>query len=391
MATGWFFHSDSQFIKRENMKEWLMWAFFGSNYGDLRQEWVEELEGYLTRVEEYLGCKLEDGWSDTAKCMRSTLDPVVTVHRPLIWYTIVALVDTITCSTLLSHGFKHYDNQNPFASFPWRWVSLISRKSLHPDIAYWYRPHRSKTKQPIIFLHGIGIGLWPYVRFFFELLVEDPEVGIIAVENLAVSMRISQPPLPREVMLSVLLSILDHHNLPRIVLAAHSYGTVLAAHILRDPIFSKRVVSMLLVDPIPFLLYLPGVAHNFVYRQPRRASEWQLWYFASRDPDISRALSRHFFWVENVLWKEDLDGRENAVVLCGKDQIADADEVRRYLTGTNGSEFRWRKDGLEVLYYPHLDHSKEFDTSELRRPMVEILSRFVRSSGTRESIPNGYT
>lgn len=191
-------------------------------------------------------------------------------------------------------------------------------------------------------------------------------------------MRISAPPLPREVMLAALTRILDFHALPRVVLTSHSYGTIIAAHILRDPMLSSRVSASLLVDPIPFLLHLPAVAYNFVYRSPRAANEWQLWYFASRDPDVARALARHFFWAQNVLWKDDLQGREVAVVLSGKDQILDAREVRRYLTESDNLQFSWRQNGLEVLYYRDLDHAMVFDTKDRRRPMVDILSKFVR-------------
>ena len=185
-------------------------------------------------------------------------------------------------------------------------------------------------------------------------------------------------------MLAALTRILQHHRIDTFVLAAHSYGTVLSAHILRDPALSPRVRATLLIDPIPFLLYLPPVAYNFVYRTPRSASEWQLWYFASRDPDIARALSRHFFWAENVLWKEDLAGKDAAVILCGEDQIVDSAEVHRYLTGADDASFRWQSDRLEVLYYPTLDHSNQFDQEEYRRPMVAILSRFVNNGASKD-------
>ena len=135
---------------------------------------------------------------------------------------------------------------------------------------------------------------------------------------------------------------------------------------------------MLFIDPIPFLLHLPNVAFNFVYREPRLANEWKIWYFASRDADISRALSRHFFWAENVLWKEELDGRKVGVVLCGADQIVNAKEVGKYLTGEQELNRRWEMDGLEVLFYPGLDHGVVFDTKERRKPMLDIVGRFVR-------------
>ncbi|KZT00054.1 uncharacterized protein LAESUDRAFT_739760 [Laetiporus sulphureus 93-53] len=386
MASGWFFDCPIDSIKRENIKEWILWALFGTRHDGYKEEWAEEIDSYIQMLEQHTGNKLDHGWGHSVKCMRLTLDPVVSLHRPLCWYAIVGLVDTITSAQLALGGFKHYDNQNPLGCFPPRWFSLFSRRSPDANLAYWYRPHRSKTKRPVLFLHGIGIGLWPYTPFLFELIAKDPDVGIIAIENLSVSMHISASPLPRAEMLAALTRILEHHHHASFVLAAHSYGTVLAAHMLRDPVFAKRITSLLLIDPIPFLLYLPPVAYNFVYRAPRTASEWQLWYFASRDPDISRALSRHFFWAENVLWKEDLHGRETAIILCGRDQIVDSREVLKYLTGTDEVKFRWRKDQLEVLFFPEFDHSNEFNYSESRRPIVEILSRFIRNGGEAQEV-----
>ena len=220
----------------------------------------------------------------------------------------------------------------------------------------------------------------------------DPDIGILAFENLPISMRISPAPLTRPATLAALTAVLDHHEFSSFVVAGHSYGTVVAAHIMRSPTLSRRVSAWLLIDPIPFLLHLPSVAYNFVYREPQAANEWQLWYFASRDPDIARALARHFFWTENILWREDIVGRRVGVVLSGRDQIVDAAEVRRYLTGRENShasgsqddddgDFRWKsEDGLhEVLWYPNLDHSNVFDTQHDRAPMVEMLARFVEA------------
>ena len=181
-------------------------------------------------------------------------------------------------------------------------------------------------------------------------------------------------------MLAALTALLDAHSLPRVVVVAHSYGTVLAAHMLRDPQLSARVSAWMFVDPIPFLLHQPSVAYNFVYRQPRTANEWQLWYFASRDPDVARALARHFFWAENILWKEDLEDRDVAIVLSGRDQIVDAKEVWQYLTGQEDVEeppFRWTQDKLEVLYYSDIDHAQVFDAKKRRRPLVDTLHEFA--------------
>ncbi|OCH92258.1 alpha/beta-hydrolase [Obba rivulosa] len=379
--TGWFYSTTASSLKRENVREWLLWAFFGTPRVGHWDEWKEEIDEYIATVEKAIGHELEDGWNEDAPCMKVTLDPVTMLHRPFVWYMIVCIVDTITAIQLFRQGFLHFTGHVGFRCFPPRLFTTYSELSPHPELVYWYRPHRSKTKKPIVFFHGIGIGLWPYVNFFNELSNTNPDVGILAIENLSISMRITRPPLARDAMLAALTRVLDHHKLDSFAVAGHSYGTILAAHMVRTPALAPRIAALLLVDPIPFLLHQPAVAYNFVYRPPRTANEWQLWYFASRDPDIAHALARHFFWSENILWKEDLAGRPAAVVLSGRDQIVDAREVWRYLTGEDELRFRWKQDGLEVLYYADLDHAMVFDVDNRRRPMVEILERFVKVQG----------
>ena len=83
-------------------------------------------------------------------------------------------------------------------------------------------------------------------------------------------------------------------------------------------------------------------------------------------------MSRHFFWTENILWKEELEGKHVCVVLSASDQIVDAGGVRKYLTG--GEEERWwEKGGLEVLFFSGLDHAMVFDTREWRRPVLDVV------------------
>jgi len=380
------------------------------------------------------------------------------VHRPFIWYMLIFFVDTLTSIALYFQGFTHYNTRKWFHIFPPRpLLALFSRKSkdTETNIPYWYRPHRSPTKLPILFIHGIGIGLLPYIPFLRDLAAQDPDVGILAIEILPICMRITAPPLDRDAMCAAITRILNAHGLHRVVLAGHSYGTAVSAHLLRrqwdsvEPLLnpltaqtprhsqqpayestsgnhvseighdagsSDLIAATLLIDPIPFLLHYPAVAYNFVYRQPRHANEWQLWYFASREPDTARALSRHLFWFECILFREDVLGATSGrghgstsatgeqgkkrpmpvtVSLAGRDQIVDARTVRAYLTGSQDPEVeeqanlrgkgraglppsRWEQDGLEVLYFPEMDHATVFDTPSDRAPLLEALRRFVR-------------
>ncbi|KAI0316339.1 hypothetical protein OF83DRAFT_1127462 [Amylostereum chailletii] len=380
-VVGWFVGNKGR-IQRENAVDWLLCTFFPPCQGEALDEWHDEIESYLAVLVEFIGYPLEPGRNPNVKALMLTLDPVVMRHRPLGWYAIVAIVDTITSASLLVSGFRHYNTRKWFSSFPPRpLLSLLSRTAPETAVPYWYRPHRSPDKLPILFLHGIGIGLWPYVHFFKEIVAQDPDVGVLAIEILPISMHMAAPPLPRDALCDAIERILDAHALPRVVVAAHSYGTIIAAHLYRSPRLSPRVASTLFIDPIPFLLHHPAVAYNFVYRAPRGAHEWQLWYFASRDADVARTLSRYFFWHENVLFKEDLAGKRVAVSLAERDQIVDAQEVRRYLTGEIEPSTRWVDGGgLEVLFFEGLDHATVFEAKDTRRPLMDVLHRFVREA-----------
>ncbi|KAL1731218.1 hypothetical protein EV714DRAFT_283532 [Schizophyllum commune] len=391
-------------LSYESVREWLLWAFFHAEVHEAREEWQEEIDGYLSAVEEYTGQPLDKGTVATSRGMRVTMDTVPMVYRPLIWYGIVAGVDHSTAARLWYMGFEHYAPARAFDMFPPRLWTPFSKPSAAAPYSYWYRPgSKSSTALPILFIHGIGIGLYPYLPFIADLIARDPGQPILLLELLPISMHITHPLPPLDPSLAALRSLLRFHRLPRVVLAAHSYGTVLAAHILRSPLRS-HIASVALIDPIPFLLHLPDVAHNFHYREPKegRANEWQLWYFAGRDPDIARTIGRAFFWAENVLWEEDVRGfcrgegdkdkakdgerkskRNFTVVLSGEDQIVNAEAVRKYLTKEERPRSRWMRQGgadegdLEVLFYRGLDHAQVFDTPGRRKPLVDSVSRYA--------------
>ncbi|KAG7444645.1 uncharacterized protein BT62DRAFT_951638 [Guyanagaster necrorhizus] len=387
----WFLCSDILSIKRENVIDWLLWGFFshdGKNADEMEQ-WRSEIDDFISALEvkALAGANFEEGRNKSINCMRLTFDPVVVLHRPLIWYTIVCFVDMYTAGHLASLGFRHYAPKKWFQAFPPRPFSIFSRASTGLHVPYWYRPHRSTIKNPVIFIHGIGIGLYPYISFLRGLVASDPDVGILLIEILPISMRMtSMPVLPRPAMLDEFYAITSSLNITRAVLASHSYGTVVAGHIMRSqqategPPPPTKITAYCFIDPIPFLLHLPDITYNFLYRTPKDANEWLLWYFASRDADVGRTLARHFFWAENVMWKEDLEGENAAVVLSGEDQIVPTRKVWEYLTDQPHGRERWvKEDGkLEVLYFDGADHATVFAKRTSRTGMTEVLQRFSR-------------
>ncbi len=81
----WFLGAPAAEIKRENLKDFFLWAFF--NRGGPPGDDDEELEEYVALTEEVLGRELEPG-RGKAECLRLTLDRVDMMHRTLVWYLV---------------------------------------------------------------------------------------------------------------------------------------------------------------------------------------------------------------------------------------------------------------------------------------------------------------
>ncbi|KAI1314206.1 hypothetical protein F5Y03DRAFT_5496 [Xylaria venustula] len=420
----WFLGADESDIRKDNVREFLSWAFLDRYPGNETAEELDELDEYLFEVEKRIGHELEPG-RGKAKCLRLTLDEIKVRYRSVVWYLIIGIVDLITHFRLSNQGLLYYAQSKSQSQsvIPLRPQSMFVKRRSVTQLSYWYRPHTAKNKLPLVFLHGIGVGLWPYTQYLSNLneaTTEDDQVGLIALEYLPISARLTSAPLSQAEFISQITLILAAHGWDQFAVLGHSYGTVLATHMLKSPDLGPRIQSVVLVDPVCILLHLPDVAYNFTRREPRKANEHLLWYFASMDPGVAHCLGRHFFWKDNIAWKEDLtqiqeqsptDGqtdvtapskkkgvRKVAVCLAERDLIVDTRTVLQYLAndgdcmstnggpGTNGSiDTRYpiaeprgdpfERNGIEVEWFDGLDHAQVFDGKDSSARLAAVTRR----------------
>lgn len=345
------------------------------------------------------------------------------------------IVDTITHTWMMWLGFEYYCTlATSVVVFPPRPAELIfcSKRSPARKLSYWLRPHTSKTRLPVLFIHGIGVGLIPNIDFLHELDLalnpdrhnknndddDDEQVGVMAVEILQISSRLAHDIPTRSDYLEQLTQVLDTHHFERFVLVSHSYGSVLSTFILTYEPLASRVASTLFIDPITILLHMPDVAYNFTARPPRHAKEWQLWFFGSKDPGVAYTLGRHFFWSENILWHDRISelvksGMNMTASLAGRDLIVNTQAVREYLAqhaipdpvmGTEKDGQRhfdsktegdakveewksrdWKGKGLEVVWFDDMSHAQVFDTREVREKLVKMLVEYSKDVNFRHS------
>lgn len=386
-------------IGRENVKEWICWAFMNKSDWDSDED--AELDVYVDSLEELFpdDLKFKGGRDAGVKTLRFSLDNVNLTHKPLLFYVLgVGAADIYAALVMWYNGYQHHATKQWFASFPFRPQTLISaHRSSAKHTSYWYRPHTSKTKLPILYIHGIGI-LHTYGDFFAELASridqesdQDGQIGIIVLEILPISFRITHAALDPKDMRAEIQSILDQQRWSRFVLMANSYGTVISAQLLRSQAFNAHIADVVLIDPVAFLLHLPDMAYNFTRRPPQSASEHQLYYFASTDVGAAHTLARRFSWTDNIMWKEDLKGRRWTILLSEIDIIVAADTIGKYLTRPDGvmameddradREWKattWTGGELDVIWLEGLNHAEIFDTERDRKMVIDIAMNYSK-------------
>lgn len=408
--SGWFRGADPEDIGRDDLRSFLNWCFWE---GRATKADAEEMESYVNLVEDITGHQFQES-KGGAHALRLTLDPIEMDARSLLWYAIVMLMDHVTSARFWYSGFSYRRTGfiGPWTFPPRPGTLFAGGRSPAKSLSYWVRPHTSKTRLPVLFIHGIGIGLDPYVELLSGINASNPadeSVGVLVLEILPISSRITHPILRREAFIQQITQILDLHGYDKFVLASHSYGSVFSTYMLTDDDLTSRISATILIDPVTILLHMPDVAFNFTVRKPRTANEWQLWYFASKDPGVAHTLGRHFFWFENCLWRQRINqlvqgGMRITVSLASRDLIVDTKAVARYLfneevpdpdlidlhghqhmeletqhqeDGLEPWENRtWRGKGLDLLWNVDLDHAQVFDDAPARAKLVRIINEY---------------
>lgn len=389
----WFRGAPADQVKRDDIKLWLEWAFF--NRFSIVADDELELDEYVNTIEERFGKRFEEA-SGSHLPVRPTVDHINIQHRPLSYYICgVGLMDSMVFLKMWRLGFSHYALRRWFQSFPYRPLSTVCKHySLARDVSYWYRPHTSRTRLPILYIHGIGVGLVTYTDFFAALIEKDEstpddQVGILAIEVMPISFRITSPILHSQEMVRQIGQILTQQGWDnrKLVIAANSYGTIIAAHLCHSPVLSQNIGPMVLIDPVTVWIHMGDVAYNFTAKKPKTASEHQLHYFACTDMMAAHTVTRRFVWTENMLWKEEYEGKKVGMVVSGRDiilngprllqyLIADQPEIERSSIGAlNGAE-RIKCGELEVLWFKNLNHAEVFENQKEMKALVDMVWEF---------------
>jgi hypothetical protein len=182
---GWFFDAPMASITRDDVLEWLAWASYTSTWDRLTPASKEEVLKILPKFEAALQRTLpaRREAQEPIPSMRYTIEPLEYTHKPFVYY--------VVCQGLLGGLGKLLLSRTGFV------------RARCGVLNYWYRDdtlHASRTigsgavgggfappeqaggledgldwegarrRTPIVFVHGIGVGLIMYLQFIRAML-----------------------------------------------------------------------------------------------------------------------------------------------------------------------------------------------------------------------------
>jgi len=276
--------------------------------------------------------------------MRMTLDKVHVSGRPFFYYALFFGINYYLRRSYandwnLRHG--NYDGLEYLVRVPRNW---------DPNAG----------SRPIIFLHGLGLGLFQYHYMIRDLCHQFPDRPLLIPLQPHVSQNIFHPqflnPICRHDLADRLAGLMvelgwvdavlkdSDEDLSKdaacatstrgVTMLSHSNGSYLHAWCLKR--YPELISRSCFVDPVTFCSWEGDACYNFLYRPCKTGIDLLVRYFVGTELGVANLLRRHFDWSSNALWYEEIpnarDPAKTFFLLGGRDDIINAERVKKYLT-----------------------------------------------------------
>ncbi|KAI8921933.1 hypothetical protein DFJ77DRAFT_482199 [Powellomyces hirtus] len=268
------------------------------------------------------GLKLEEGYNQKLRGATITHNDVEAYHKPLVLYALVSMLERSAHVLLLILGFRRH---------------RASGQDALKGITYWLRHPKTSTALPLVFIHGLGGGLWCYIKFIGKLWYAQRHRPIYIIELPHVSYRLEKDAPEAGAFVGAVNSMLDNHGHRKAFFVGHSLGTAYQSFMNKH---TTRVAGNVFIDPICFKIYDISLLYNFVHRRPGadgtepRANEFLVHWLVAKELFVSQWISRHFIWHRVHLLPSSLLAPTH-VFISEHDNLIDAPVVSQYLKECN--------------------------------------------------------
>ena len=362
---GWFGNCKYEDLRVENLREFLAWAWFDQkDCTNLNEAELSEVESTLSNIQKLTGV-MRSGRNNDIITQRQSIDPWYnrTTAHPLLFYAGVSLVEHVASPIVMRNmlGFE---------------------RRVECNVGYWYF---SGEGEPILFFHGIGVGLAPYYQVMRTLMSTGRPLYVAEIPEATLSMSTSVPfyhatPISAREILQTWDQILPP-DAYKFSVVGHSYGTVLAAWFLEHR--RDRVLNCCMCDPVSIMLHHADVCDRFLYGgmssrarvRGRSQKDLLMQWIVREEPGIVLTLMRNFWWYKNTAWLEDLSPAKSGVLLGLADEYAAVAKIVAGIEEYNTDVAQVEEEKIWLKTYRGIPHGLFLVHRRMQQDMLEVLQR----------------
>jgi pimeloyl-ACP methyl ester carboxylesterase len=220
-------------------------------------------------------------------------------------------------------------------------------------LTYWVYLKEGCTKDPFLFMHGITIGLHLYSHLIDELMKER-SVFLVVNDGIRIG-SINTEIQCQELVVSAVNNILERHDINKVSLMGHSWGTFWAAWIVRG--IPHKVSHLTMIDPLANFIYFPETTYYICYKPPVTWVDYVVYYFIRNDLAVSNSL-HHLRWYDILLEYKNIPN-DIGVIVCigGKDELLNIPAALEITDNHIASRPKEAAPFIK-LYYPDFIHGE---------------------------------
>ncbi|KAJ3882897.1 hypothetical protein F5051DRAFT_343702 [Lentinula edodes] len=379
----WFGRRPWSTVRLHEVRQWIYWSIFNKDLpelGQIPQTHRVVLDDTIELLQKRLGKRIPEGSDISCRPILLNIDKAVVLWRPFTFYAFTAVANLCLDRWYQrNHGFSrgNHDGLEFLVRIPKNWKPL-------------------RDPRPVVFLHGLGLGLFQYHNFLSHLVQEFRDRPLLVVLQPHISQQIFHPkylaPMPRKQTTKTLATLLvsfdwtdfepttnpntsedevTHASVTQsrrrsgVTMLSHSNGSYCHAWMLKD--YPHMVTRSCFVDPVTFCGWEGDVCRNFLYKTCYTGTELLVRYFVGTELGVVNLLQKNFDWSSNSLWYEEIpnarDPSKTLFLLGDKDSIIAPSRVKLYLrshgvrkglwcdpNGRHGQALLAGGEGCKVVY-----------------------------------------
>lgn len=340
---NYYYPIELEDIPHKKMIKWASYNLYFKSLWQLSEDQLNHSEHVLSKIEEKLNVKFSTKDDPTIYFLKFGNNKIESSYRPLVLcYTLYWLKD-ICYFSLRLHGFDFHKIKNS-------------------NIVY-FQYNNSENRETIIFIHGFGFGIEPYLYYILRLRRKFNLIVLILpnisnMEYCTYMKNINYDKIFPEYCTwrKHIKNIMIKNNISKINFIAHSFGTVILGLLLKDEWILNKTNKKVLMEPVCF------VDKSYkIYRYINEPKEGNyntiskiFNEFVYKDLYLRYVTQRFLYGPE--FWIRDYNKlTENSlIVLSEKDQVVPTDEIYE----------KMKKYNVECIYIKGAYHADMFMTNE---------------------------